>query len=94
MKDDYEKRTKRMQQKDRHIARQVKLKSNGNIPNDIDLKQPHRLAKRSAWTCGNKNCAMCGNPRKFFGELTIQEQKQLEYMKSFDTLNKENDDDQ
>jgi hypothetical protein len=36
----------------------------------------HRLAKTHATTCGDSNCAMCGNPRKFFKEKTIQEQRQ------------------
>lgn len=35
----------------------------------------HRLAKTHATTCGDSNCAMCGNPRKFFKEKTIQEQR-------------------
>ena len=33
----------------------------------------HRLSKIHATTCGDSNCAMCGNPRKFFKEKTIQE---------------------
>lgn len=40
-----------------------------------DIMEPHRLEKRHAMTCGNSNCVMCGNPRKFFGERTIQERK-------------------
>jgi hypothetical protein len=35
----------------------------------------HRLAKTHAATCGDSNCAMCGNPRKFFNELTAQEKR-------------------
>lgn len=36
-------------------------------------------------TATNCSCWMCGNPRKFFGELTMQERKHLEKMK--DELN-------
>lgn len=36
----------------------------------------HRLAKTHATTCGDPKCAMCGNPRKFFKEKTIQEKRQ------------------
>jgi hypothetical protein len=32
-------------------------------------------AATSATTCGDSDCACCGNPRKFFGELTIQERR-------------------
>jgi hypothetical protein len=35
----------------------------------------HRLSKVHATTCGDPNCAMCGNPRKFFKEKTIQEKR-------------------
>jgi len=35
----------------------------------------HRLSKIHATTCGDSNCAMCGNPRKFFKERTIQEKR-------------------
>ena len=35
----------------------------------------HRLAKIHATTCGDSNCVMCGNPRKFFGEPTTQEKR-------------------
>jgi hypothetical protein len=35
----------------------------------------HRLAKTHATTCGDSNCVMCGNPRKFFKEPTVQEKR-------------------
>jgi hypothetical protein len=45
-------------------------------------------AKHSATTCGDSNCVMCGNPRKFWGEPTIQEkrfdQKELHYERPSD----------
>jgi len=40
-----------------------------------EMKEPHRLAKHHAMNCGVPNCHMCGNPRKIFGEKTIQEQR-------------------
>lgn len=53
------------------IAKQVKIaKSHG-----IEIEEPHRLAKKHATNCGNSNCVMCGNPRKFTNEKTIQERK-------------------
>lgn len=40
--------------------------------------QPHRFAKMHSLNCGDPDCAMCGNPRKFFNERTIQERKFIE----------------
>lgn len=71
--EDKESHAKRIQQKDRYIKRQVKIaKSNGK---EVKLGEEHRYAKHSAATCGNPNCVMCGNPRKFWKERTIQEKK-------------------
>ena len=49
----------------------------------LDNVEAHRYNKKHALNCGNPNCVMCGNPRKFFGEKTIQEQRfeQLELWK-------------
>jgi hypothetical protein len=71
------KHSKRILQKEKSIAKQVKIaKSHTSFPEDSrDIKEPHRLAKRTAMTCGNSNCVMCSNPRKIFGELTIQEKR-------------------
>ena len=41
----------------------------------IDEAQPHRLAKKHAMDCGQPGCVMCGNPRKTFSELTMQEKR-------------------
>lgn len=38
-------------------------------------KYDNYLAKTNGLTCGDSNCSMCGNPRKFFGEPTLQEKK-------------------
>lgn len=68
-----EHRSKRIQQKERYIEKQVKIaKSHGF---EVKRGEEHRYAKHSATTCGDSNCVMCGNPRKFFKERTIQEKK-------------------
>jgi hypothetical protein len=36
---------------------------------------PHRFHKKHAFNCGNPHCVMCMNPRKAFGEKTVQEQR-------------------
>lgn len=70
-----EKRSKRLHKDEVHIAKQLSIAKSHGFP--VKAGQEHRLHKLSATTCGDPNCAMCGNPRKFFKEKTIQE-------KSFD----------
>lgn len=43
-----------------------------------DSNNPHRYHKTSGVTCGNSRCFACGNPRKFFDERTMQEQRQMQ----------------
>lgn len=71
------KHSKRIQQKFNHILRQIRIRRNVFHLDDRyeDLKEAHRYHKVSGTTCGNANCVMCGNPRKFFGEKTIQEKR-------------------
>jgi len=67
------KHSKRMLKDDAHIAKQLKIAKAHGFP--IKNDEAHRLHKLSGTTCGDSNCVMCGNPRKFFGEKTIQEQR-------------------
>ena len=71
------KHSKRIQQKENHVKKQVKIAKAYKIPVD----EPHRLQDHSATNCGDPKCTLCGNPRKVFKEPTIQEksfdQKQL-----------------
>lgn len=65
------KHSERIHQKEIKIKKQVKIaKEHG-----IEVKEPHKLAKHNALNCGITNCVMCGNPRKVWGEKTIQERK-------------------
>jgi hypothetical protein len=69
-----EKRSKRLHQDEVHVKKQVGIaKAHGLTNNDKAIKEPHRLAKHHAMDCGRPGCMMCGNPRKTFKELTIQE---------------------
>lgn len=73
-----EKRCKRFQQKMRHINRQVNLKKQYvYLLEDLEnyRMEPHRFHKVKSLNCGDPNCAMCGNPRKFWNDLTMQEKK-------------------
>lgn len=67
----------RRQKTDRYIKRQVKIRNF----NGLGQVESHRFHKKSGLTCGNSNCVMCGNPRKFFNEKTMQEKKFLDNQK-------------
>lgn len=68
--------SKRIYDTEIKVKKQVKIaKSNKYAEHDKLMKEPHRLAKQHAMNCGNSECVMCGNPRKFFKELTVQEKK-------------------
>lgn len=65
------KHSKRLAREQRAIKKQKRIAQAHGFPTGPE----HRLAKLSATTCGDPNCAMCGNPRKFFKERTIQERR-------------------
>jgi hypothetical protein len=73
---------RRIQQKNRHIARQVRIRQAHKFPgiNTGKVDSPHRYHKTSGVTCGDSHCVMCGNPRKFFKEPTMQEKRWLQDM--------------
>ena len=61
------------------VKRQVQIaRQHGLTDRDKAVKEPHRLAKHHALDCGNPGCHMCGNPRKFFGEPTVQERRMFQ----------------
>lgn len=73
--DDKVKHSQRRHRDESAIQKQVKIAKQHGSFKPADVQQPHRLAKRHAMDCGNPGCMMCGNPRKTFKELTIQEQR-------------------
>ena len=80
--EDKDKHSKRLHKNDAYMEKQYKIAKSHN--NGISEDEKHRLCKRSAMTCGDSNCAMCGNPRKFFSELTVQEKKFIQTERWFD----------
>ena len=68
---DKDKHSKRILKDQNAITKQTKILKAYHIPTDM----PHKYAKRHALNCGNPKCIMCGNPRKFFGDPTIQEKR-------------------
>jgi hypothetical protein len=44
----------------------------------ITVTEPHKFAKRHAMDCGQPGCMLCGNPRRIFQELTVQERRMMQ----------------
>lgn len=65
------KKSKRIQKDENAVKKQTKIAKEYGVP----VTEPHKFAKHHALNCGNPNCAMCGNPRKTFKELTQQEKR-------------------
>ena len=63
--------SKRIHQKDVKIKKQTKIAKAHGVP----VTEAHRFNKHHAMDCGQPDCVMCGNPRKVWGEKTIQERK-------------------
>ena len=77
------KHSKRQQQKENHINRQMNIRkvhsfADYGTPGVASHESPHRYHKVSGMTCGDSNCFMCGNPRKFFDERTQQEKRSMQ----------------
>lgn len=60
-------------QKIKKLARKLKLAKEYN--HEHAMKNLHKYHKKSLFNCGNPECVMCMNPRKAFGEKTMQERK-------------------
>ena len=72
--------SKRRHKNDVAVARQVKIARAAHLPGTVpgmDIRQPHRLAKRHAMDCGNPQCFLCGNPRKTHKDRLTQQEKRL-----------------
>lgn len=79
MSDQFDKyqHSRRLHAKARAIKRQVRIRQ----AHAIDMgkyNEPHRYHKISGMTCGRSHCTLCGNPRKFFNERTIQEKRMMQ----------------
>jgi hypothetical protein len=67
-----EKHSKRIQQEQNAIKKQVKIAKQHGYPEKY-TEQTHRFAKHHALNCGNPQCPMCANPRHMWGDKTKQE---------------------
>jgi hypothetical protein len=63
--------SRRLHQEQVAIDKQVKIAKEFGIP----VKEPHKLHKHHVMNCGDPNCVMCMNPRKAWGEKTMQERR-------------------
>lgn len=66
-----EKRSKRIHDEETQVKKQVKIAKGYGV----EVKEPHKYAKKHAMNCGNPKCILCSNPRKVFKQKTIQEQR-------------------
>ena len=65
------KHSKRIQQKQNHVSRQMDIRKAHSFPAD----EAHKYHKMSGTNCGDSNCHMCGNPRKHWKDKTMQEKR-------------------
>lgn len=77
---DKDKKAKRIQRTENAIERQQRIAKSLGVNHSHN--QPHRYAKMHSLNCGDPKCVMCGNPRKFFKERTLQEKKFIEAHKN------------
>lgn len=66
-------KAERIQQKENYARKQRQIAS---LHGTKTKSTKH--CSTSAMTCGSSRCVMCGNPRKMFSELTIQEQRMFQ----------------
>lgn len=68
-------RAERFYQKEVYSEKQRKIAKNLHVDKE---KLNRKYLSTSACTCGDSTCFLCGNPRKFMGELTIQERRMFQ----------------
>lgn len=83
-----EKRSKRLHHNETHIKKRFRQMKSLRSDTHLYEREPHRLCDNGWSNCGNSNCVMCGNPRKFFNEKTIQE-RSFEQNKLWDSYRDE-----
>lgn len=70
--------SERLHQKDSKIKRQVRIAKDYGMHRNgrwRRLDQPHRNHKTHILNCGDPDCVMCMNPRRAWGEKTMQERR-------------------
>ena len=68
--------SRRLLKDENAIKKQMKIAKEHKVTEfNPKLQQPHRYHKHHVMNCGNPDCYMCANPRKIWGEKTMQERK-------------------
>lgn len=70
--------SERLHQKETKIQRQLDIAKNYQLHKNSRWKyveQPHRNHKKAILNCGDPKCYMCMNPRRAYGERTMQERR-------------------
>ena len=70
-----EKHSKRLHKTESKIKNRVKFAKRMGISTKRTEVEANRYSKLHPLDCGKPNCVMCGNPRKFWKQGTIQEQR-------------------
>ena len=65
------KHSRRISKKRSATLKQVKIAQ----AHGITVKEYHRYAKHHAMNCGRPHCMLCTNPRRTWGEKTMQEKR-------------------
>jgi hypothetical protein len=65
------KHSKRLLKDENAVKKQTRIAKEYGFP----VENSHRFAKMHSTNCGDPGCHMCGNPRKFFKEPTVQEKR-------------------
>lgn len=65
------KHSRRLLKDENAVRKQVRIAKEYGIT----VKEPHKFHKHHALNCGNPDCYMCSNPRKIWGEKTMQERR-------------------
>ena len=76
--EDKVKHSQRRSKNDNAIRKQIKIAKAFGIP----VSDAHKYVKHHVMNCGNPNCVMCMNPRKAWGDKTMQE-KSFEQTEKF-----------
>lgn len=72
------KHSKRIHKELNAIHKQQKIAMQNGISRYEVESEPHRYSKHHAMDCGNPGCPLCGNRRRAFNELTIQEKRMFQ----------------
>ena len=81
------KHSRRISKKRSATIRQVRIAQ----AHGITVKEYHRYAKHHAMNCGRPHCMFCTNPRRTWGEKTMQEKRFEQQLQETQALSDKDD---